>query len=270
MNDTIMAASDFHDMPDRSPAAFWPAARSDVLDRTGGRALWYELAGLIGRRIAESGMKAGDRIPAEPELARRFGVNRHTVRQAIRSLVDEGVLRVVHGRGTFVQARAIDYPLRARTRYSEILLEQGYEPRRDILDISEFSAGPDEARCLRIRRGARCIRVETRTYVAAETLCHSFHVFPRARLAGIGAAIRETGSISDALARFGHPNYARAWTRITAELPSPELAARLGRPPNRPVLVTESLNVAADGTPLELGRSMFAGDLCRLTVEGDT
>ena len=243
--------------------------QANLVEPQAGRALWREVAEAIGREIKAARVKAGEQIDSEAVLAERLGVNRHTVRQAIRSLVDDGMLRVVHGRGTFVQARAIDYPLGSRTRYSEILLKQGYEPRRDILGITEFSAGADEASSLGIRRGARCIRAETRTYVGEETFGYSVHIFARARLGGIGEVILETGSISKALARFGHDDYSRAWTRITAELPDPRLAAQLGRPPNRPVLVTESLNIARDGTPLELGRSMFAGDLCRLTVEGD-
>ena len=245
------------------------ATAGNLVERQAGRALWREVAQAIRHEIKTAGAKAGERIASESELAKRFGVNRHTVRQAIKSLVNDGMLRVVHGRGTFIQARSIDYPLGSRTRYSEILLQQGYEPKRDILGISEFSASAHEADSLGIRRGAKCIRAETRTYIGEETFGYSVHIFALARLGGIGKAIVETGSISKALARFGHDDYSRAWTRITAELPDPQLAAQLGRPPNRPVLVTESLNIAQDGTPLELGRSIFAGDLCRLTVEGD-
>ena len=264
-----MSLRNFHDMTDHTIHGSGTGASASLVERQAGRALWREVAEAIKHEISAAGAKAGEQISSESALAERFGVNRHTVRQAIKSLADDGILRVVHGRGTFIQARAIDYPLGSRTRYSEILLQQGYEPRRDILGVSEFSAGTEEASSLGIRRGTKCIRAETRTYFGAETFGYSVHKFARARLGGIGEAIIETGSISKALARFGHQDYSRAWTRITAELPDPQLAAQLGRPPNRPVLVTESLNIASDGTPLELGRSIFAGDLCRLTVEGD-
>ena len=80
--------------------------------------------------------------------------------------------------------------------------------------------------------------------------------------------MRETRSITQALARLGHGDYERAWTRVTAELPDERTAAALGRPQTRPVLRTEGLNIAADGTPLEYGYAFFAGDICRLTVAG--
>ncbi len=44
-------------------------------------------------RITDRTLSAGDRLPAEQELARQFGVNRSTVREAIRELESTGVLR---------------------------------------------------------------------------------------------------------------------------------------------------------------------------------
>lgn len=51
----------------------------------------------------------GDKLPNENELAQEFGVSRATLREAIRSLVTQGVLEVVHGRGTFVSKEVKDY-----------------------------------------------------------------------------------------------------------------------------------------------------------------
>ncbi|HTV78908.1 MAG TPA: GntR family transcriptional regulator [Steroidobacteraceae bacterium] len=48
-------------------------------------------------RITDRTLSAGDRLPAEQELARQFGVNRSTVREAIRELESTGVLRRERG-----------------------------------------------------------------------------------------------------------------------------------------------------------------------------
>lgn len=50
----------------------------------------------------ERGLDEGDWLPAEPELAARFGVKRHTLRRAVDELITEGVLERAHGRGTRV------------------------------------------------------------------------------------------------------------------------------------------------------------------------
>src|SRR5689334_11086265 len=44
----------------------------------------------------------GERIPAEVELARELGVSRGTVRVALRTLHEEGVIQTIAGRGSFV------------------------------------------------------------------------------------------------------------------------------------------------------------------------
>ena len=41
-------------------------------------------------------------LPAEPELAEALGVGRNTLRNAIAGLVDEGLVRRIQGRGTFI------------------------------------------------------------------------------------------------------------------------------------------------------------------------
>lgn len=45
---------------------------------------------------------AGSRLPAEPELARRYGVGINTVRRAVAFLVDDGIVARRHGSGTYV------------------------------------------------------------------------------------------------------------------------------------------------------------------------
>lgn len=46
--------------------------------------------------------RPGDRLPSEPELASGYKVSRSTVREALQSLETDGVVRRIHGLGTFV------------------------------------------------------------------------------------------------------------------------------------------------------------------------
>lgn len=52
--------------------------------------------------VAGGQLSVGDRLPTEPELARRFGVARSSVRTALQRLQARGVLQVNRGRGWFV------------------------------------------------------------------------------------------------------------------------------------------------------------------------
>ena len=72
------------------------------IERNSGVAIWRQIADEIRGEIRAGRLQSGARMPAEMELADRFGVNRHTVRSAIAALTQEGVLRAEQGRGTFV------------------------------------------------------------------------------------------------------------------------------------------------------------------------
>lgn len=67
--------------------------------RTG---LAEQVAGHLLHDITEGVYPPDTRLPPEPALAEEFGVSRLTLREAVKSLAQRGVLRVEQGRGTFV------------------------------------------------------------------------------------------------------------------------------------------------------------------------
>jgi GntR family transcriptional regulator len=66
--------------------------------------LYQQLAEQLSRDIASGSLKVGARLPSEPELARRHGIGRPTVRQATELLVQRGLLERRRGSGTYVQS----------------------------------------------------------------------------------------------------------------------------------------------------------------------
>jgi GntR family transcriptional repressor for pyruvate dehydrogenase complex len=53
---------------------------------------YRKVAAAIGSRILDRRLREGDRLPPEIELARQFGVNRSTVREALRELESHGLV----------------------------------------------------------------------------------------------------------------------------------------------------------------------------------
>jgi GntR family transcriptional regulator len=62
---------------------------------------FVEVRGEVMTDLAES-YRPGDRLPSEPALASTYGVSRPTIREVLRSLEGDGLVRRVHGVGTFV------------------------------------------------------------------------------------------------------------------------------------------------------------------------
>lgn len=85
--------------------------------------------------MIERDLQPGDRLPSERDLAAAFAVSRHVVREAIRSLEDEGLVAVEHGKDTLVQrcppvSDLVDIP------------DQGLDTDRNAMDArAVFEAG---------------------------------------------------------------------------------------------------------------------------------
>ena len=64
--------------------------------------LYEQIVQQIEGSIVKGDLKAGDQLPAERELAQRFGVSRTAVREAVKALREKGLVEAYSGRGTFI------------------------------------------------------------------------------------------------------------------------------------------------------------------------
>ncbi len=237
-----------------------------ALARGQGVALWRQIAATIEREIAH-GKAAGERLPTEAVLTARFGVNRHTVRRALEDLEARGLIRVEQGRGAFVAEDVVDYRLGPRTRFSELIRRQNREPAGRILGIAEIPAETLLAEALGIRRGRAVLRVERLGLANARPVVLGVHHFPLPRFAAAAEALAADASVTAAMAACGVPDYRRRSSRITARPPTPEEAGLLQQSRSRPVLVAESLNVDAEGVPVDWTQAVYAAGRVQLVVE---
>lgn len=84
-----------------------------------------------------------DKIPTEYELMEKFGVSRSTVRQAVKTLVDEGVLEKKQGLGTFIAVRPIEEWLGNLSSFIDIVNDMGMKPGIQLLERG-FTNEPQE------------------------------------------------------------------------------------------------------------------------------
>jgi len=64
--------------------------------------LYEQIVQQIEESIVKGDLKPGDQLPAERDLAQRFGVSRTAVREAVKALREKGLVEAYSGRGTFI------------------------------------------------------------------------------------------------------------------------------------------------------------------------
>lgn len=129
-------------------------ATGDVLYPLSRTSLHERVAERVLSHIVQNDLRVGDRIPSERELARRLAVSRSSVRQAIISLANMGVLHSRHGGGTFVAQLDLDTRPFASVSARRALLTAVHEARQ-ILEVPAAGLAAqrrDEADLAAIRR----------------------------------------------------------------------------------------------------------------------
>jgi len=223
----------------------------------------HEIADAIGRGI----YAPGERLPSEHLLAERYGVNRHTIRRSLSTLGQLGLVRSTQGSGTYVEEFAVDLVLGKRTRHRQNLAQAGLKGGMQVLASIAERADAGVARALNLRTGSPVLHLVVLGDGGGQPLHVSDRFFPLPRFAGLDGHLQETGSITQAFARLGVADYTRQQSRISARLPSTEVAEHLRQAPTRPTLQVTSVNVDPQGQPIEYARTWFSGDRVTLTVD---
>ncbi|MEM6489655.1 MAG: UTRA domain-containing protein [Pseudomonadota bacterium] len=267
--------------------------------------VWAEIRDALAGDIAAGRYPPGTRLPGEMALARRFGVNRHTVRRSVAALCEAGLVRVRRGAGATVTAPPLDYPVGAQTRFTRNVEAAGRAPGRRLLRLETRAADAEEAHRLLIDIGAPLAVLEVVGTADGVPISLGRNLFPSERLPGIAEALAERlaargesttdesialaaetggarangtedtgsaqrgvaqGAITAALQAIGCGAYARRETRISAWSADARLARLLMVPEGAALLVSEGLDADAAGNPINASRAIFAGERVSLTI----
>ncbi|MDR3038876.1 MAG: GntR family transcriptional regulator [Candidatus Adiutrix sp.] len=119
---------------------------------------YLQLAGLIKYKIAHGEYSPGSKIPAESVISRTYGVAVMTVRQAISLLAEQGLVKRVHGRGTFICGPDWTKACFNMVGLLDMLGDKNHIDIR-ILDAGIVAARPKAAAALQLAEGAPVINL---------------------------------------------------------------------------------------------------------------
>ncbi len=233
----------------------------------GGVTLWRQIADAIRLDIVGGKLANGDRLPTEALLAERFSANRHTVRRALAVLAEEGVVMSEQGRGTFVRsARRLTYPIGKRTRFREGL--QGQASNLTSIGISDRieNASARVSHALGLKPGAKVVHTEGMSIADGVPISRSSTWLDYRRFPDFASRTKEMQSSTAVFQSYDIEDYSRASTRISARHADIEEVQALKLSPGAIVLVSEAVDIDADGTPISYALSRFPAERMELVV----
>jgi len=231
-------------------------------------ALWHSIYEQLSAEIGRGHYRPGGKLPTEKELAKRFGVNRNTLRHALKALQDSGFVSTKRGLGSFVSTTPVKYRISKNTRFSRNLADVHQQSSIKILRLETRHADLREKEILQLPRHAQVHVAEGIGFSNNVPILHFTSLFPNERLPSFLTHMQNTNSITAALAACGIAEYERAHTEITAILAGANLSVHLNCQIGAPLIRTKSLNTS-NGNPIEYGTSLFVASLIALTVGED-
>jgi GntR family phosphonate transport system transcriptional regulator len=211
--------------------------------------------------------RPGDILPSEHELAKRYKVNRHTLRRAVEELVNEGIVGKLQGKGTIVQQKLINYSIRSDTRFTDTLEKCGRKAESIVLRKIGIPAQGEVVELLKLQENEPVALIETLRKMDDLPFSVVSHYLPLEKAFDL-IRLYTSGSLHRFLLEHYDIRVKRTLSMIRAILPEKEDMKLLSIMGNSPILLVKSINVdQKTGEPMELAISRFKGVSTQLMVE---
>lgn len=233
--------------------------------------LYRQTAEALRSRIAQNVWRQGDRLPSETQLCEEFGVSSITMRRAVATLVAEGMLVRLQGRGTFVSNdRAIVQGPPHLTSFTQDMQQRGWGSSARVLELVTERAPAAISTQLGLSTGALVsrltrVRLANEQPVAIQTAYLPALLFPALESHDFSRA-----SLYEVLERDYAVKPAAATETYHATKLSASQAQLLETEPDCAGFRVERLTTDSTGRRIELVQSVIRGDRYTLVLRLST
>jgi GntR family transcriptional regulator len=213
------------------------------------------------RHLIEAGTyEPGAQLPSQNELAAELGISRPTLREALLSLEQEGIIFLKHGVGTFVTpsyGRRLESGLERLESILELTTRQGLQVSLTGLQVVEEPAGPELAEVLQVTPETPLTAVRRVIMVDGAPVAYMSDVAPVSVLSPSDVDESFNGSVLDLLKQKQDVQIARAVANIVAINADSDLANQLQVKTRQALLLLEETLFNEEGVPMEFSRNYF-------------
>ncbi len=222
--------------------------------------LYYQIERDLLELIEKGSWKAGELVPTEKELQEAYQVSRTTIRQALNSLTQKGLLIRIPGKGTFVAKNKITHRVGTITSFTEEMLARGIKPGTRILLFEKIVPPKLIANDLGISENNKVILLKRLRFADGEPVAISEIFLPD----DLVPNLVEKGLRSESLYNFLEDEYGLIFREthetVEATLITEEESELLQIPEGSPGLLVGRISYIQTGRAIERAYTIYRGD----------
>lgn len=156
------------------------------MPNTGGATISTRLTVKLMEELHTGAFKGAERLPAEVDLAKRYGVSRSVIRDVLSNLEREGYVERGRGVGTVVNREVVKLASRLdfKFEYNSLIKGAGATPGCDMVKVYELRADEEIAEKLEVDVGSELLVVEKRMLASGRPVIYSIDHLPKAIFKG--------------------------------------------------------------------------------------
>jgi GntR family transcriptional regulator len=227
---------------------------------------YQRLQGKLSALIAAT--PAGERLLAEPDLAKQLGVSRATLREAMRAFEGQGLIRRRQGVGTFVvgQGPVIDSGLEVLESIESLAARIGLDVSMGDMQIVEVTADSEAVAVMGVPADTLLLQVSRTILARGRPVAYLVDTLPEDVLTAADLSAGFTGSVLDLLLSRGSPQLRHSVAEIRAVAANPAVSRALEIQRGDVLLMFSAVLVSADDRVVDHSLSYFLPGYFRFHV----
>ena len=236
------------------------------IDRQSAIPIYYQLKEAIYRKIKEGEWKRGQKIPSLRQLSKELKISLMTARQAIRSLVDEKVLTLRKGEGTYILGPKVRENIKTLFSFTAEMRRQNHVPGARVLSQDIVVPSAEIARMLQLESTDRVYRI-CRLRTADQKPVSLQHSYIPEKFCENLLEKDLTGSLSAILESDYGIWFQMASQTLVADKADRSVSEHLDIPEQTPTMKIERISFLENHRPFEYLLSIYRGDRYEFAVE---
>jgi GntR family transcriptional regulator len=229
--------------------------------------LYIQIAERLISQIETGELSPGDRLPAERDLSENMGINRMTLRRALRVLEAQGMVLRKHGVGTFIGEPKIDRPMDVLYRFTRGMQKRGLTPGAKVISLEQTPVSAAVGRDLAISPSSLVYKILRLRSINQEPVMLESYTIPVQLFLGLDRFDLEKRSIYEVMEVDYGVGIVRARQSFEPVVASAFEAELLGVWVGAPLMLEQRISFDKDNRPVEYGKDRYRGDRFRFITE---